>query len=230
MVEKAEKLWGSPEAALAEYDRMAAMGVDRGLPGLSRARFLEARGRIDEVDQLYEDLGVIRQWWLIGPFPNLQGAGFSTVYPPEREIELTNDYHTGSMSATWYRMDTPVYRGTVDFERYFVDTDNVAAYALIFAVSDREQPAEVRAGSDDTITILLNGTVVWSHEQYRALAYDDDLVDIVLLEGANAILFKVCEDWGDWSLTARITAPGDTPLQGVRMTLDRPDHIPWMVD
>ena len=107
----------------------------------------------------------------------------------------------------------------MNLKSYFVEGDNVLAYALVFLVSDRERPIDIRAGSDDTLTILVNGEKVWAHEQYRAASYDDDIVPATLRQGVNTVLLKVCQDWGDWKLIARFTGPGDTPLDGVVLTL-----------
>jgi len=219
MVRNAGKLWNSPDAALAEYERVEKMGMDRGMMGYSKANFLDMRGRYMEADRKYTELGMIRQWWIIGPFPNRQGMGFRQAYPPEKNIDLSASYPSGRDRITWYEVDRNQPQGLLNFESFFVEIDNVMGYAFIYVISDREQPAEIRAGSDDTITIFLNGDSIWAHEQYRAAVFDDDIVAATLRKGVNTLLFKVCEDWGAWQLIARITGPGDTPLKGVKLTL-----------
>jgi hypothetical protein len=219
MVRDIEKLWNSPEAALEAYEEAEAIGLDRGLVGYSKARFLEMRGRTQEANQQYDRLGMIRRWWLIGPFPNRQGMGFRQVYPPETEIDLKAEYPGTVDTITWYRMDRPLHAGLLDFESFFVETDNVVGYTLVYLVAEKETPIEVRAGSDDTLQLYLNHELVWAHEQYRAVKFDDDTVDLTIPPGTNTLVFKVCEDWGGWQLIGRITGPGDTPLEDVRVTL-----------
>jgi hypothetical protein len=220
MARDAEKLWNSPEAAMREYQRLEELGLNRGPVGYSKARFLDMRGRYREAKAKYDELGVIRRYWLIGPFPNRQGMGFRQAYPPEKEINLDAAYEHGTSEIKWYKMDRDLQAGHLDFERFFVETDNVLAYTLVYLVSQRRQTVEVRAGSDDTLTLFLNGEPAWYHEQYRAVRFDDDVVDVQLEEGTNTLLFKVCEDWGAWHLIARITGPGDTALDGVTLTLE----------
>ncbi len=226
MVRDVEKLWNSPGAALAEYERVEKLGLDRGPMGYSKARFLDMRGRTKEAARKYDEMGIIRRYWLIGPFPNRQGMGFRQVYPPEQGVDLAAEYQYGLNPVKWYRMERDLPEGRLDFELYFVETDNVLAYTLIFLISDREQTIEIRAGSDDTLTLFLNGEIIWAHEQYRAVKFDDDVVPVTLKRGVNAVLFKVCEDWGGWQQMARITGPGDTPLRGVEITLDVPTEMP----
>lgn len=220
MVREVEKAWNSPEGAAAEYERAAKMGLDRGQMGYSSARFLEARGRVKEAAKKFDELGVVRRWWLAGPFPNIQGAGFGRVFPPEQEIDLKAKYQSSYGDAGWYLMDRTAPAGRVNLENYFVETDNVVGYALIYLVSDADREVEIRAGSDDTITIFVNGEIVWSHEQYRGLKFDNDVVEAKLKKGVNTTLFKVCEDWGAWELIARFTGLGDTPLEGVTITTE----------
>ena len=222
MVREVEKLWGSPEAAMAAYERAEKMGLDRGLMGYSKGRFLEARGRTAEAAAKFEELGLIRRWWLIGPFPNRQGMGFNHAYPPEQEVKLDAEYTDGYGKASWYELDHDLPAGMVNLENYFVETDNVVGYAAIFLVSDRDQAVEIRAGSDDTLSVFLNNETIWTHGQYRGVKFDNDVIDAKLHKGGNIAVFKVCEDWGAWMLVARVTGPGDTPLQGVAITTTPP--------
>jgi hypothetical protein len=223
MVHEVEKQWGSPETTMAAYKHAEDLGLDRGLMGYSKGKFLEARGRMDEAAAQFDELGLVRRWWLMGPFPNRQGAAFAHVYPPEKEINLKAEYTDGYGKAEWYELDRDLPSGMVNFENYFVEVDNVAAYALIFLVSDREQTVEIRSGSDDTLTVFLNGETIWSHGLYRGVKFDEDVIDASLHKGVNAALFKVCEDWGAWMLIARVTGPGDTPLSGVTITTAPPE-------
>jgi hypothetical protein len=218
MTGEVEKLWNSPESAMAAYAHAADLGLRRGLMGYSHAKFLEVRGRIAEADALFDELGLVRRWWLCGPFPNRQGMAFGHVYPPEKEINLKAEYSDGYGRAAWYELDRNLPAGLVNFENYFVEIDNVVAYALIFLVSDCEQPVEIRAGSDDTLSVFVNGETVWLHGQYRGVKFDEDIIDVKLRKGVNAALLKVCEDWGGWMLLARVTGLGDTPLRGVTIT------------
>lgn len=218
LAEEAEKLWNSPESALAEYERLGKIGLDRGWVGYSKAKFLEVRGRAEEAGDKFDEMGFVRRYWLAGPFPNRQGLGFRRVYPPEKEIDLEAEYTAGYGKVRWYEMDRNAPAALVNFENFFVETDNVVGYALIFLVSDRDRTVEIRAGSDDTLTLFLNGEMIWAHEQYRGVKFDDDVVDAELKKGVNTVLFKVCEDWGAWALIGRVTGPGDSPLEGVVIT------------
>jgi hypothetical protein len=214
--------WNSPASALAEYDRAERLGLGRGMVGYSKAKYLDARGQTAAADAQYRQLGVIRRWWVCGPFPNRQTMGFRHVYPPEKEINLKAEYTDGYGKATWFEVDRDLSEGELNFENYYVDTRDVVAYALVFVISDRERPVEFRAGSDDTLTIILNNETVWANEMYRGCHYDDDIADATLRKGVNTALFKVCQDWGSWVLLARITGPGDTPLEGVTITTTPP--------
>ena len=222
MVHEIEKQWNSPESTMMAYEHAEQIGLGRGLMGYSKGRFLEARGRIHEAAAKFDELGLVRRWWLVGPFPNRQGMGFAHVYPPEKEIDLKAEYTDGYGKALWYELDRDLPSGMLNFENYFVEIDNVVAYALIYLISEKDQPVEIRAGSDDTLTVFLNGETIWVHGLYRAVKFDEDVIDASLRKGTNALLLKVCDDWGAWMLVARVTGPGDTPLQGVTLTTQPP--------
>ena len=73
-------------------------------------------------------------------------------------------------------------------------------------MSVKDQTVEIRSGSDDTLTVFLNGETIWAHGLYRALKFDEDVIDANLRKGVNAALFKVCEDWGARAGSRRLSS------------------------
>ncbi len=204
------------------HEALEAMGLDRGRVAYSKARLLEHRGMQEEADATYDRLGVIRRYWLLGTFPNRYGSGHQAVWPPETNARPRQPVSTGVRTLRWYRVQQDLRGGRLDFEPYFVETDRATAYALTYAVSDRARPAEIRLGSDDSIKLFVNGEPALSRNVNRGVSFDEDVVPIHLRKGVNTLLFKVSDEWGSWGLLARLTGPQDTPLAGVRITLDPP--------
>ena len=68
------------------------------------------------------------KYYYIGPFDNTENAGFDTVYPPEKEIDLAKTY-TGKdgQKVAWKEMTDFKVGGIVDLKR-FPSNDNSCVY------------------------------------------------------------------------------------------------------
>ena len=149
------------------------------------------------------------EWHIVGPFPNDNMAGFDTEYPPEKEtsFDYTKKYQ-GVLGEVGWRVLPP--RGCpdgefVNFDRCFVPNDNVCAYAATTIHSDSARKLKMLTGSDDTITVWLNGKKVLSKNVLRGATKDEDSTEIELVAGENRILVKVCDGGGGWGFFFRIT-------------------------
>ena len=62
-------------------------------------------------------------------------------------------------------------------------------------------------GSDDTITMWVNGEKVLAKNVSRGVTKDEDKTDVTLKKGENRVLIKVCQGIGGWGLAFRIVDP-----------------------
>lgn len=87
------------------------------------------------------------------------------------------------------------------------DVNNHAAYALItLEAAGAQNDVSLRAGSDDSIKIWLNGEVVHKNAVNRGASDYQDKVEVDLKAGENLLLVKVCECGGGWSMFIGINA------------------------
>ena len=87
------------------------------------------------------------------------------------------------------------------------DIDDHSSYALITLESATPQSdVTMRAGSDDSIKIWLNGEVVHNNPIYRGAEDYQDKFTVDLKEGDNLLLVKVSEREGGWSMFVGIDA------------------------
>ncbi len=158
---------------------------------------------------------MIQDWQVVGPFANADGAGFATAYGPEQDATLTA-YPGLEGEVRWQRIraadQPPLGPGAVDLLGRFPVRENVCAYALTRVVSDRARPATLFTGSDDTITVWVNGKQVLAKEVYRAATPDSESTAIELQPGVNTILVKVCQGTGGWGFFARLGDDFGLPL------------------
>jgi hypothetical protein len=155
----------------------------------------EALSELGKPVDLQHHYGFIVDWQLIGPFDNRGGKGFKEVYPPEEKIDPAATYEGSAGSVSWNPYHTDQEYGEVDLNKALGKHMGVAGYALATFESDREQPVEIRVGSENAIKVWLNGEKICEAEAYHANSAIDQYVGRgTLKEGKNLILVKVCQD------------------------------------
>ncbi|MDE0088942.1 MAG: dockerin type I domain-containing protein [Candidatus Poribacteria bacterium] len=79
------------------------------------------------------------------------------------------------------------------------DVDNHVAYGVIALESPSEQVTTMFVGTDDTVKVWLNGTLVHSNPIGGGAAGYQESFPITLRPGKNILLVAVYESWGGWS-------------------------------
>ncbi len=196
--------------ALAMYNRLIDMGA------VSADRFQAVADRMKacgDKSNLAERLGVITQWYLVGPWANPNSEAFDKVFFPEKEIELGKTYKEGGKDLKWKPVTTGDLAGRLNLRQVVVDAENVAAYAYAEVNSDIDQDVVFKAGSDDGMKFWLNGKQLFAKNEPRALTPDMDTIPGRLNKGVNRILIKVLNGVGLWELHVRVTSPDGKPLR-----------------
>jgi hypothetical protein len=196
-----------PEATAA-YRKLLAKARDRDQVE-SIAKTLKLLG--DSVD-LTAKFGFITRWKLIGPFDNSGGSGFKTAFPPERNVEPTATYQGKKDQAlSWKEHVTTDPYGMVDLNKALGKHMGATGYAFAAIYSSKDQPVQLRAGSNNAVKIFLNSGQIYFREEYHhGMRMDQHIGRGMLKAGRNEILVKVCqneqkEDWAQlWSFQLRI--------------------------
>ena len=113
-------------------------------------------------------------WYYAGPFDNTGNKGFDTVYPPELGVDLATHYAgKGGEKVVWRKAQ---FRdGQVNDLRLFKPQGNENAAAYVYRELDFGGAAElpVSLGSDDSLTVWLNGTRVLAETRPAATRASD---------------------------------------------------------
>ena len=149
-----------------------------------------------------------KSYWVIGPF----GPGMDKSYEPEQQQDPTKPCKTpAGKELEW--VVKPVIPGVLclDFRKAFKqkNTDDTAAYALVYVHSAKNQAGELLLGSDDTITVWLNGAQVHQNLRLRPGVPDDDTAAVEWKQGSNTLLIKVGNGKGDHLFFAKLRGPAE---------------------
>jgi hypothetical protein len=170
----------------------------------------------------------INRWHLLGPFDAPDNDRLATVFPPEKELDLTKTY-TGQGGALirWQAIERPVSADSdltdeffVEFHKYFGGIKyNAVAYALVYLHAPRDLEASLAFGSDDGIVIWVNDAEIYRHDVGRAYQPKEEGVPVRLRQGANRLLVKISQGGGMWGFGMHVETPDGEPLPEVTVKL-----------
>jgi hypothetical protein len=186
---------GDSEAARAEL--RAAFEHARDSAQVLRASSKLA-GLGENVD-IAAHLGLVNDWWLLGPFEAPGTSGFKRSFPPEQGVEIGVDLGTkytlgDGQAIAWKRHRATDTLGLVNLAQAVAPAQEAVAYAYAQLDSPRDQAGQLRCGADDNCTVWLNGQKVFAREQWlNGTRFDRFVTPIRLSAGRNRVLVKVCQ-------------------------------------
>jgi hypothetical protein len=153
---------------------------------------------------------VIGPWYYAGPFDNSDGIGFDAVYPPERGVDLAAEYLGKNGEKVVWR-EGKFRDGHVNNLALFKPDGNSDSVVYLYRELDFGGMVElpVSLGSDDTLTVWLNGEKIYAENVYRPCAADQAHLKLQLRSGKNKLLLKICQGGGDFAFyyAARTASP-----------------------
>jgi len=146
------------------------------------------------------------KWYYIGPFDNKDKKGFATAYPPEQEIDLAKTYKgKDGRDVAWKEFKDFPLNKVVNL-RLFDNNEWGVVYLYHEAESTEAASLPISFGSDDTLSVWLNGDKLVSQDVYRGVSPDQARTSLNVLPGKNKLLIKVCQGTGDWAVY--VSSPG----------------------
>lgn len=201
------------DKALGAYKKILQHARDRDQIKTVAASLKKLGQPID----LTSHFNFVTQWHVVGPFDNAKGVGFSTVYPPEKGVDLKATYPSKDKEEIRWKpvaSNSKKELGLVDFNEEIGKLKGAVGYGFAVVESATERPIDLRAGSNNAVRMWLNGKEVYFREEYHhGMEMDQHIGSGVLKTGRNEILIKVCqneqtETWAQlWSFQLRVCDP-----------------------
>jgi len=160
-------------------------------------------------------LNFIKTFKIIGPFGSKDSGTFNQAFPPEQKLNF-NAIYPGSVDDVRWQTASVDNKGYLDFLKFFSPSDWVCAYAYCKVISPKAGLAQIRLGTNDTVTLWLNGQKLLSKNIERSAAPDSDILPVNLKKGENSILIKVCNTEFNWGLYLRITDNSGQPIKKLK--------------
>jgi len=130
-------------------------------------------------------------WKYIGPFDNAGGKGAEAVYPPEKEIDYAAEYVGADGRRVKWQDGARFKDETVVNCDLFKRLNNSICYFHRTIESKADVKATIFVGSDDSVSVWLNGRRVHHNNVARGMPQAKDVVPVELEEGTNSLLVKI---------------------------------------
>ena len=162
----------------------------------------------------------IREWKVIGPFPGRRGEGYTTQYPPELNIELTETYGGDDLERRWetYAAED----GWVDFRAALPQSERGGVgYAYVSIFSPRDQQVKWHFSASGDTKLFLNYKEIFARRHLHQTKPGGRVLEQSLMQGWNHLVVKINEQDGPWGFYFEITDMEGKPIPGLRYALDQ---------
>jgi len=158
-----------------------------------------------ELREVYSSFVPVVSWRVIGPF-----SRDGKVHPPQNEQKFDSVYKGADKDVKWQTIqgDARQY-GRVNLAARLSPNSQVVAYAYAEIESSAARDATLLCGSDDTITIWLNGKKVHNHPTDRGWNPNQDKVNVHLEKGKNRLLVQCGNSGGPWDFSVGVSGETD---------------------
>ncbi len=142
-------------------------------------------------------------WHELGPYPAATAKdAFNRVFEPEVEVDLGRQYVKDLYKAGKWRKRDQYKDGAVQTIK---TRDNAATYLYRTIESPSRREVDLSLGSDDTISVWINGRRMLHNESYRGAAADQEKLTLELNPGTNHLLMKIVNGGGASGFYFKVT-------------------------
>jgi hypothetical protein len=151
----------------------------------------------------------ITSWHVVGRFD----FDIPVPFPLDRPIDLAKSFLDRRQATTSW---TPVRTrpdGSVDLVAHFgagETSRNASAFACTDINIPDGGPGRLVIGSDDTLTLWLNGRQIFDFQGRRPYGLGQDAIDVGLEAGANRLVARCGNGEADWRFSVAYVAPPST--------------------
>jgi beta-galactosidase len=173
------------------------------------------------VEWLFRERRKVRRWMVIGEFPNRDGNGRDTAWPPEQEIEFGATYPGWYKAIRWKRWYARADHGyRIDLQEafspvfeYYPRFDYATGYAYAEFSCEKRQHASMLIGFQNAMKIWLNGNLVYeSDTQVPHDQFEETVEKVLCRQGRNTLLVKCVKTPGPFRFSIDFQKPGREEL------------------
>jgi hypothetical protein len=193
VIDQADMLFdgGKRDESKPVYLRALAAGRERD----QLDKVTKRLGELGEKINLADYQGYVRRWKAVGPFPNPDGKGIDTAYPPEPRPDFAAEYDGKAGKVRWKDYNSTKENALIDLNEAVATNPESVAYAAAEFHSPAARDAEIRLGCFTAFKLWVNGELALVRgDAYTGMKPDHYVAKVRLKAGANAILVKIGQE------------------------------------
>ena len=141
----------------------------------------------------------------------LPHVAFSPHYPyKDDDFEKKFPPEVNPEAVVW--TPVPLKQFAADLSKHFNNAVNCVSYGRVKVDAESACSARLILGSDDGLTVFVNGKTVLARDVRRALRLGDDEVTVPLNKGANELLFRVTQFGGAYGFALKMRIEGNVKV------------------
>ncbi|MDB5348765.1 MAG: hypothetical protein JWN86_12 [Planctomycetota bacterium] len=148
-------------------------------------------------------------WRILGPF---EDARKLPPFAIDRPIDFKAPFKGRKGEAAVWKPVQSGENGRVDLGAMYTKDDNQSAFAYAEIASPVKGRARLLVGSDDFLTIWVNGKIVYECNNSRSYSANQDRVDVMLEEGPNRLLARCGNGNAEWIFSVSVVPPRPAEL------------------
>lgn len=161
-----------------------------------------------ELLKIFTSRDPVTRWQVAGPFKidddtPLKPAGLKAI---DSKTSLKD---AKGQEIPWKAARPVDRRGQIDFGRLYGGDEDRAAYAFAEIDSPAARNAQLIVGSDDTLTLWLNGEKVYEFLDRRGFDHDQTKFEVKLQSGKNLLVAKCGNRGGGWQMAVAVSETAD---------------------
>jgi hypothetical protein len=144
-------------------------------------------------------------WQIVGPLPTINAR---IPFDPAGAVDFGAPVKgPDGKTYAWKAASIEGDEGRVDLGRAFNKNDNQTAFAVAEVVSPTRRKAQLSMGSDDTLTVWLNGKSVFEVGGSRSFQAGQEKVEVELNQGVNRLAVRCGNGNGEWMFAVNVSPP-----------------------
>jgi hypothetical protein len=145
----------------------------------------------------------VRRSMVLGPFPKTGANPTVPSVSPDKPLNLNETYKgIGDKTIRWREAETRT-NGMLDLRANIGMNTGVVGYAVTYVYAPKAMNTVLLLGSDETVTVWLNGTEIHKKRVYRRITPDADTIPCQLKAGWNEVVCSVEQNSWTWALYLR---------------------------
>ena len=144
----------------------------------------------------------IQRYMVIGPFSKTDA---NTIVSPENSLNLNETYKGIEGKTLRWREAKTATNGMLNLRTNIGMNTGVVGYAVTYVYAPKAMDTVLLLGSDETVTVWLNGTEIHKKRVHRLITPDADTIPCQLKAGWNEVVCSVEQNGWTWALYLRFT-------------------------